>query len=258
MRISSVDQIRRLGPRSLAAVIRRSVLPIEIWLGEGEFRPFIDAFASACDAAAPWFALGHDPLSVPALAIDAVDRRGSIEEWQSWSPIWSAARTIEFARLGNLDDAYGQFEYTVELIADLPETLAESSRHICRQIREAVEHVAEITSGMEDPPVDDDTLMIPAFFVGASRKSPATHKANTKPRSFDAEVEELIKLIRAGEVAIFCGAGTSIASGIPSAKALQRALLNKLPASELETMRLVENDLPFEAFMEVLSKATNF
>jgi tetratricopeptide (TPR) repeat protein len=258
MMTSSVDPIRRLGPRSLAAVIRRSVLPIEIWLGEGEYRPFIDAFASACDAAAPWYALGHDPGSVRPLAIDAVYRRGSFEERQAWSPIWSAARTIEFARLGNLYDAYGQFEHTVELIADWPETLAELSRDIRQQISVAVEHVAEITSGMKDPPVDDDTLMIPAFYVGASGKLPVTYKANAKPRSFDAEIEELIQMIKAGKVAIFCGAGISIASGIPAAKALQRAVLNKLPASELETTRLVENDLPFEAFMEVLSKATNF
>jgi Sir2 family len=99
--------------------------------------------------------------------------------------------------------------------------------------------------------------MIPPFYAGASQQSPATYTTNGKPRSFDAEVEELIQLIKAGEVAIFCGAGISIASGIPSAKTLQRALLNRLPASELEAMRLVENDLPFEAFMEVLSKTTN-
>jgi hypothetical protein len=146
MRIS-VDQVRRLGPRSLAAVMRRSVLPIEIWLGEGEYRPFIDAFASACDAASPWFALGHDPRSVRPIDIDALYRRGSFEEQQAWSAIWSAARTIEFARLGNLHDAYGQFEHTVQLIADWPETLAEMSGHICQKIREAIDHVAEITSG---------------------------------------------------------------------------------------------------------------
>lgn len=257
MKSSFVDQIHRLGPRALAAVIRRSVLPTEVWLRDGEYRPFVDEFARGCDALAPWFALGHDPRNFRPLDIDAVERMGSFEETQSWSPVWSAARTIDWALSGQVDNARGQFEHTVELIADWPETLAEASQRLLAQIQEAVEHVAEITSGMDDPPVDDDTLMIPAFYVEV-RKPPASRKVKAKQRSFDTEVEELIRLIGEGRVAIFCGAGISIASGIPSAKELQRVLLTKLPASELEITRLVENDLPFEAFMEVLSKATDF
>jgi tetratricopeptide (TPR) repeat protein len=201
--------------------------------------------------------LGHEPQSVRPVAIDAVEMRGSPEERQAWGTVWSAARAIEFARLGDLYRARSQFEHTVELIADWPATLTEASQYVCQQISEAVEHVAEIMCGMDDPPVDDDTLIIPAFYIGAARRPPAPPRADAQPRSFDAEVEELIRLIREGRVAVFCGAGISIASGIPSAKALQRALLSKLPASKLETTRLVENDLPFEAFMEVLSRATN-
>jgi tetratricopeptide (TPR) repeat protein len=230
-------------------------LATEVWLREGAYRPAADEFERRCDAAAPWFALGDDPTRVPSIEIDAFEMLGTIEEQSVWSSIWSAARTMEFARLGELQDAYDQFDYTIELIADWPPSLSAVSEQVYEQIREALEHVAEITVGMKDPPVDDDTLMIPAFYL--ERKPPASRQHKAKHRSLGQEVEELIRAIKAGRVAVFCGAGISIASGIPPANELRRAILTKLPASELEITRLVENDLPFEAFMEVLSQLTD-
>lgn len=49
---------------------------------------------------------------------------------------------------------------------------------------------------------------------------------------------------------VLCGAGISIASGIPSALTMKRALLRRIGADERETRQLVEDAYPFEAFME--------
>jgi tetratricopeptide (TPR) repeat protein len=71
----------------------------------------------------------------------------------------------------------------------------------------------------------------------------------TLPR-FDVEVDGLVRAIRGGTVAVFCGAGISIASGIPSALTIKRNLLRRIGADELETQRLADDDYPFEAFVE--------
>jgi hypothetical protein len=52
---------------------------------------------------------------------------------------------------------------------------------------------------------------------------------------------------------IFCGAGISINSGLPSAKELEHSILNRLSVDRSDISAVLESSLPFEAFMEILS-----
>ena len=248
--------VHRLPPRAFAAVVRQLVLPVEVWGKDGAYGLWIAAFSRTCNAAEPWFALGHDPSQAPPLGLDGVEMRGSLEEQQAWSTLWSASRTMEFARIGNLLAARSQFLHTLEIIRTWPEdALGDASRKLREQAREYVEHVAEIALDYSDPPFDRDSLEVPAFY--RTRPSPP-ELADAEPvperptLSFDSELRELIQLLRGGQVAVFCGAGISIGSGLPAAIPLRSALLKEPPASEREVEWLTQCELPFEAFLEVL------
>ena len=60
-----------------------------------------------------------------------------------------------------------------------------------------------------------------------------------------------------GEFAIFCGAGISRNSGLPLANDLKQSILGKLPIDKKDIDEVMNSNLPFEAFMEILSENTN-
>jgi len=68
---------------------------------------------------------------------------------------------------------------------------------------------------------------------------------------------EINKLIKEKELALFCGAGISKNSGFPLANELKQYILEKLPIDEIEIDEIMNSDLPFEAFMEIISKNTD-
>jgi tetratricopeptide (TPR) repeat protein len=257
-----------LAPRAIVAVIRRLVLPLEKWAKDGAYGPFIRLFSRGCDAAEPWYALGHDPREIKNLALEGVEMRGTKEEMQIWSVLWSASRTMEFARTKNLQAAYSQFVATVELIQTWRSDHAvvkEASRRLQEYATAYVAHAAASVRRLNDPPVDRDALVVPEFYYAdpepmesiaavinpkAAESIDDSQTNSMSPLLFDEQVSGLIDLLRAGRMAVFCGAGISIGSGIPSASVLRAALLKQLPCSEREAAWLGECDLPFEAFLD--------
>lgn len=253
MEWTTLTEVQRLPRRALAALLRRLVLPIEILLQEGPYRPFVAEFSRACDAAEPWYALGQKPERVGRLGLDAVEMRGSREEQQMWGTLWSASRAMEFARTGQVEAAREQFQHTLELIRDWePEhTLGEASRTLRRQASESIAHLAEILPNAGDPPLDGDGLAVPVFYL-SKPDPPNPSETDAYDLSFDRELEKLAHLLMAGHVAVFCGAGISIDSGLPSADDLRAALLELLPASEREVDWLRHYGMPFEEFLEAI------
>lgn len=272
---SGLDGLHQLGPRALAAVLRRLVLPLEIWVKDGAYKPFVEIFSRVCNAAESWYALGHDPAGIKCIELDGVESRGTPAEMQIWSTIWSASRAMEFARKGQLHAAYSQFRYTIETTRMWKgdSSLDDASQKFREHAEEYVANVASIVQGHNDPPLDSDALAIPRFYHEGP-KGPNAETKDSRPvefqdlsnstqtasrlLSFDAEVNELIRLVAVGRVAVFCGAGISIASGIPAARPLRAALLQEMPASQREVFCLTECELPFEAFMESLQQDSDF
>jgi hypothetical protein len=60
------------------------------------------------------------------------------------------------------------------------------------------------------------------------------------------------RALRRGRAAIFCGAGISLNSGLPTSTALIDTVLSRLHASQEIRARLLGSGLPFEAFMEIV------
>ena len=67
------------------------------------------------------------------------------------------------------------------------------------------------------------------------------------------EYSEISKSIKEREFAIFCGAGISWNSGLPLANELKQSILEKLPIDKKDMDEVKSSNLPFEAFMEVIS-----
>lgn len=61
-----------------------------------------------------------------------------------------------------------------------------------------------------------------------------------------------------GELAVFCGAGISRNSGLPTANELKKGILKKLPLSHSEVDKIMEWTGPFESFMEMFSDTRGF
>lgn len=61
-----------------------------------------------------------------------------------------------------------------------------------------------------------------------------------------------------GELAVFCGAGISRNSGLPTANELKKEILKKLPLSHSEVDKIMEWTGPFESFMEMFSDTRGF
>jgi len=66
-----------------------------------------------------------------------------------------------------------------------------------------------------------------------------------------------IKDLEIGELAIFCGAGISKNSGLPLANELKLSILQKLNLTPDEINKLMNSNIPFESFMEIISEATD-
>lgn len=65
--------------------------------------------------------------------------------------------------------------------------------------------------------------------------------------------------LRRGELAIFCGAGISINSGIPKAHDMKKKVLDEFDMpTEKQEREQIASLIPFEIFMEALSERTNF
>src|ERR1039458_3055174 len=68
---------------------------------------------------------------------------------------------------------------------------------------------------------------------------------------------ELAESIGRGKAAVFCGAGISLNSGLPLAGQLLAYILDKLNTPPEERQALLEANLPFEAFIQILGKTTD-
>lgn len=67
-------------------------------------------------------------------------------------------------------------------------------------------------------------------------------------------IQEISKSIKAGELALFCGAGISKNSGLPLADELKQQILDKLPIDKEDITEIMNSNLPFEAFIDALSE----
>jgi tetratricopeptide (TPR) repeat protein len=257
-RTVSEEMLLPLGPRALAVLLRRLALPLVEWLGEGAYAPFTRWFARLCERAEPWHGLGHDPRQAPCLELDAVDRRGGPGETQMWGVLWSVSRAMEHARRGDTAAARAQFIWTMGMIRDLhPEDeWTEASITLRDQTAENVAQALTAVAGLDDPPLDLDSLALPRFLGDTPGPRPAAAESAHAARLFDDDERALVVAVKAGRVAMFFGAGLSILSGIPGAVELRRALLAKLPASPREAQWLEQRNLPFEAFMETILQVT--
>jgi tetratricopeptide (TPR) repeat protein len=245
----------RLGSRALAAVARRLALPLEVWLSGGDYSPFVAAFSRNCDAAQAWIALAHSPESAPRLDLDGVEMRGSREERQAWSVLWSLSRVMEFARCGENHHALLQLEHSLQLVRDWPAQMRDAADVLLGQAEAYIPSAPANVPVGQDPPIDGDALTVPHFYEHDPApwdSSPRRPSLSLHAFSFDEEVDELVTLLRDGKVAVFCGSGISIGSGIPDAESLRRELLAQLPASAREVRWLMQCGLPFEAFLETL------
>ena len=71
------------------------------------------------------------------------------------------------------------------------------------------------------------------------------------PEKFILKITESIKK---GKLAIFCGAGISYDSGIPTVDKIIPPILDKLGMDKEEKDKVWNSSLPFEAFMQILSE----
>ena len=75
--------------------------------------------------------------------------------------------------------------------------------------------------------------------------------------TFTKSIQELIDAIQSNETVVFCGAGISIHSGLPSANNLIWYVLGELGISEREVNIIINSELPFEAFIDTLREYSN-
>lgn len=73
----------------------------------------------------------------------------------------------------------------------------------------------------------------------------------------DRLIDELRASIAAGQTAVFCGAGISLASGLPSARDLVTEIMRRMGASEEDLRLVISSGLPFEAFIETFTRTTD-
>ena len=87
-----------------------------------------------------------------------------------------------------------------------------------------------------------------------------TNKTSNKTQKSTSEfisefVSKLVKELESGNVAIFCGAGISIPSGLPSSLNLIKNILNKVHISD-KTPDDILKVIPFERFFELLLESS--
>lgn len=66
---------------------------------------------------------------------------------------------------------------------------------------------------------------------------------------------DIVRSIQDGDTVIFCGAGISVNSGLPSARPFMDAVLRELNASEDEIELMRKEPIPFESFMGILQES---
>ncbi len=69
--------------------------------------------------------------------------------------------------------------------------------------------------------------------------------------------DDLWRSIEAGEVAVFCGAGISLNSGLPLVPHFIRAVLERLGAAEADVRAVLDSALPFEGFVQILGNCSD-
>ncbi len=83
-----------------------------------------------------------------------------------------------------------------------------------------------------------------------------TNKTSNKTQKSTSEfISILVKELESGNVAIFCGAGISIPSGLPSSLNLIKSILNKVHISD-KTPDDILSVIPFERFFELLLESS--
>jgi len=71
--------------------------------------------------------------------------------------------------------------------------------------------------------------------------------------NFDDIINIITSKIKNQEIAIFCGAGISYNSGLPLVNNLLRYILNVIEVNEIDSEKILQSNLPFEAFIQTLS-----
>jgi tetratricopeptide (TPR) repeat protein len=75
--------------------------------------------------------------------------------------------------------------------------------------------------------------------------------------AFSAFVEQLSGAIQDRELAIFCGAGISLRSGLPLVRDFVTSVLSELDAAAEDQRAILDSPLPFEAFVQVLDESSD-
>lgn len=73
----------------------------------------------------------------------------------------------------------------------------------------------------------------------------------------DEAIVGIIKSLRNQDTIVFCGAGLSFNSGLPLANQLMAEVMDQLPMSEVDRLHVLNYSMPFEAFIQILQKATD-
>lgn len=82
----------------------------------------------------------------------------------------------------------------------------------------------------------------------------APSRALPKQATPELLLETLVDRLRARQLDIFCGAGVSANSGMPTARQLIESIAAALPTAGMDGSLLCIENLPFEAFLQVLSE----
>jgi len=69
-------------------------------------------------------------------------------------------------------------------------------------------------------------------------------------------INGVVQDINKNKFTVFCGAGISRNSGLPSVWEFETEVMDKLPAREQEKQAIIKSDRPFERFMEFLIRGT--
>ena len=82
-------------------------------------------------------------------------------------------------------------------------------------------------------------------------------KQKTVPESFNNFFHQIVTKIAAKELVMFVGAGISMHSGIPPVKQLVSYILEKLSVMKTEVETIINSELPFEAFFDIITRASD-
>ena len=79
----------------------------------------------------------------------------------------------------------------------------------------------------------------------------------TDSNQYNIEIDRTIfticEKLKLKEIAIFCGAGISFNSGLPLVTDLIKYILNQIEVNDIDAVKILQSNLPFEAFIQTLT-----